>query len=302
MKKIIYLFVILLATSISYSQTQSLPKMKFSSILLSAPSQQIVPKPKYIIDSLTNHVDSIYYVNDTLYVQQLDTTLTTITFTVNYADNPYEELWNSGPLSAANVNFLAGKYSYDIGPVHGNLQRPLKLIINADGVISERSWHTVNSNDFRVPIGTIQAYMGSGSYLTTLERNGWYLCDGRSISSLDSLNSSEKNALIALLNSGGNPNPNNLPDMRGYFLRGADNGTGNDPDNGSRGGSGAKLGSIQANSVQSHNHTIAADPAPGAGTSVATSAGNTTTVTTNASGGNETRPMNIYVNWIIKAK
>ncbi len=297
MKKLLFLFLFLIMGSAAFSQTQTLPKMKFSGVLMSAPQSYIYQVGPY--DKVAP-VDTINY--DTVEYRHVDSSLTQISFTVNYSDGAFEELWSSGPLNAAQVNFSNGRYSYDIGPVHGDIQRPWKIIITADGEVTEKIWHKTESNNFRDPIGTVQAYMGAGAYLTYLERQGWYLCDGRAIASLDSLSTSEKTALIALLTSGGNPNPNFLPDMRGYFLRGADNGTGNDPDNGSRGGSGAKLGSIQSNSVQSHSHSIAADAAAGAGTRVATSAGNSTTVTSNASGGNETRPKNIYVNWIIKAK
>ena len=289
MKKIVFIFLFIVASSVAFSQTQSLPKMKFSSVLMRTVT----------IGSQNSGIVAPY---DTLSYRVIDSSLTTITFLVLYADSPFEEIWNSGPLTAAQVNFLNGNYSYKIGPVHGNIARAMKLVIIADGDTTERSWHSPASNEFRVPLGTVQAYMGAGSYLTYLETTGGYLCDGRAISSLDSLTGSEKNALKALLQSGGNPDSDHLPDMRGYFLRGADNGSGNDPDVAARSGSGAKLGSAQTDRLQSHSHTVNADAAAGAGTSVATSAGTTTTVTTNATGGNETRPKNIYVNWIIKAK
>ncbi|MBI3260480.1 MAG: tail fiber protein [Ignavibacteriae bacterium] len=284
MKKIVFIFLFIVAGSVAFSQTQSLPKMKFTSLLMNPPVKIANPP-----------LDSVSY-------QTIDSTLTTITFTVNYSDGAMEEIWNSGAQAAGDVNFLNGKFSYNIGPVHGDISRPMKIVVDADGYIFERAWHSPASNDFRVPLGTVQAYMGAGSYLTYLEKSGWYLCDGRAIASLDSLTASEKNALAALLASGGNPDNTSLPDMRGYFLRGADNSSGNDPDEGSRSGTGAKLGSVQGDRLQSHSHTINADAAAGAGTSVATSAATTTTVTTNATGGNETRPKNIYVNWIIKAK
>ncbi len=297
MKKLIFLFLFLIMGSAAYSQTQTLPKMKFSGVLMTTPQSFIYQASPF--DKVAP-VDTINY--DTVQYRQVDSSLTQISFTVKYSDGAFEDIWTSGPLNAAQVSFNYGRYSYDIGPVNGDFQRPWKLVIIADGDTTERVWHKTESNTFRDPIGTVQAYMGAGAYLTYLERQGWYLCDGRAIATLDSLTTSEKSALVSLLASGGSPNPNILPDMRGYFLRGADNGTGNDPDNASRGGSGAKLGSTQTNSVQSHTHSIAADAAAGAGTSVATSAGNTTTVTSNANGGNETRPKNIYVNWIIKAK
>jgi hypothetical protein len=88
-----------------------------------------------------------------------------------------------------------------------------------------------------------------------LEVSGWFVCDGRSIPSLSHLTNDEKSALINLLYASGNPNYNNLPDMRGYFLRGVDGGSGNDPGHAARTGIGSKLGGIQEEEFKSHNHT-----------------------------------------------
>lgn len=284
MKNLVYILMLVAMGSVAFAQTQSVPAFKFSMTLLNAPIT--VPNPPY---------------SDVTY-QTVDTTLTTVTITVQYADDN-TVIWSSGALTSAQVNFNKGTLNYNIGPVHGNLLRDMKIVVDADGVITERPWgQVVTTSQFRTPIGVVQSYMGNGSYLAYLESVGWYLCDGRTIASLTGLSADEKAALISLLHSGGNPDSTRLPDMRGYFLRGADQGSGNDPDFAARSGSGAKLGSSQTAQVQAHTHTLAADPSIGAGTSVATSAGNTTTVTTSSTGGSETRPKNIYVNWIIRAK
>lgn len=132
-----------------------------------------------------------------------------------------------------------------------------------------------------VPIGSIQAFMG-----TTIP-DGWMLCDG---STFDGTTYPE------LQNTLGSTT---LPDLRGVFLRGLDDGRGFD--------TGRVLGSYQADELKSHNHSyldvstnneghIAGGPS--------VSARNSTDVTriTNSTGGIETRPKNVAVNYIIRVK
>ncbi len=119
----------------------------------------------------------------------------------------------------------------------------------------------------------------------------------------------------------------NVPDYRGYFLRMTDIGTANDPDSGTRtaqaagANTGDNVGSRQASAYGSHSHQTytGIDNANGGftGQGGATTAGiwstggagnltvnqvgslaNTMQVT--ASGGNETRPRNVYVNYCIR--
>jgi microcystin-dependent protein len=97
----------------------------------------------------------------------------------------------------------------------------------------------------------------------------------------------------------------NLPDFRGYFLRGWDHGAGIDPDAGSRtdrgdGTTGDNVGTIQQDEFESHTHTfgIETEGTAGGGDSVDNSAD--ADYTTNARGGNETRPKNINVMYCIR--
>ena len=161
-----------------------------------------------------------------------------------------------------------------------------------------------------VPIGTILAYGGlvDGNARGRLEGQGWLICDGEELSRDDY---SELYEVIGgSFGDGDNVNTFNLPDLRGRFVRGVDNGAGRDPDANSRGASaeggntGDKVGSAQGDAFKSHEHqytahgnTNAVEPYnyPGAG-------GGNPKKKTEATGGKETRPKNIYVNWIIKAK
>jgi microcystin-dependent protein len=169
------------------------------------------------------------------------------------------------------------------------------------------------------PPGSVMAYMGTNA------PNGWLLCDGSVVSI------SQYPALYAVIGtSSGNGNGSsttfNLPDMRGVFLRGV-NGTRSDglgdqdaairqsPVTGAN--SGNAVGSYQTDMFKSHNHApVGTAPTgfltwyePTGGSSGADSGlqaiqgGGITcgasTETANT-GGSETRPRNVYVNYIIK--
>jgi microcystin-dependent protein len=147
--------------------------------------------------------------------------------------------------------------------------------------------------------------------------NGWELCDGRMLSRTDP----KYKALFDVIGTihGGDADPNfQLPDYRGRFLRGVDNGSERDPDAARRsapgqnnsGNSGAEVGSVQDDQFLRHSHTIAgfhleADGGSGFdGAGMDTNSNRNHPMThdygTSSAGGSETRPKNAYVNYIIK--
>lgn len=143
-----------------------------------------------------------------------------------------------------------------------------------------------------------------------LESWGWTACDGRS---LDRYDYPELFAALGYLYGGSDP-LFNLPDYGGYFLRGLDPGKGADPDRDKRtappGGSAEGVGSTQDCAFQQHEHqylgaSLAGAAAQGDQSSATTSQENYTTgggaypsgVKTSQT---ETRPVNVYVNYIIK--
>ena len=112
-----------------------------------------------------------------------------------------------------------------------------------------------------------------------------------------------------------------LPDLRGRFLRGVDEGTGRDPDAGARtesqtgGNSGDDVGSLEGDSLASHSHTWRSirysgvgnyvsgfDFGLGVGVSYYSGVRGDVTATgpVEQTGGSETRPVNAYVIYIIK--
>jgi microcystin-dependent protein len=159
-------------------------------------------------------------------------------------------------------------------------------------------------------VGTVIAYAGDNS--TTIEADGWMLCDGRA---LDRHTHAPLFGAIQVKHGAGDGvNTFNIPDYRGLFLRGVDAGVGRDPDSASRGQmaaggvSGDSAGSVQSDMFASHNHANHSSENP-TGAILATpreflAGGNinqgSITTAILPSGGNETRPKNAYVNYLIR--
>lgn len=194
------------------------------------------------------------------------------------------------------------------------------LITNGSGTLS---WSNVSADS--VPTGTMLWY-GSGTAPT-----GYLNGDGSAVSR------TTYSSLYAVFGDafgeGNGTTTFNLPDCRGYFVRGFDNTAGNDPNSGTRtamatgGNTGDAIGSIQADAtalptnsfstgtnIGDHTHGVsiasaaggsAVFPAPGNGADSGSDS-TTTTVSSNHShnvtggGDSETRPLNFYMNCIIK--
>ena len=165
-----------------------------------------------------------------------------------------------------------------------------------------------NAVNMLVPIGTIMAYGGdtaNAEVVKQLEGQGWLPCDGRKVERQDY--GDLFNAIGTAYGAGDAPTKFQVPDFRGRFLRGTDQGTKRDPDAGSRraepngGNSGDKAGSIQDDQFKEHTHTYNMFP-HSSGDIASGRYWQGGRAETGKAGGNETRPKNVYVNWIIKAK
>jgi microcystin-dependent protein len=184
--------------------------------------------------------------------------------------------------------------------------------------------------DNGVPVGTLVPFAGP----TTKIPEGWVICDG---SALDGTDPDYVQLYSVLGNTWGGSGTNfNLPDLRGKFLRGVDAGAGKDIGASSRsaeksgGNTGDAVGTYQGEQTKSHNHGVT-DPGhnhsyndvfysenggsvetgnnQGSGNSDDDNSGwgfdrttedKTTGVSVNSTGGNETRPVNAAVYYIIK--
>lgn len=166
----------------------------------------------------------------------------------------------------------------------------------------------------QLPVGTIISYAGQQSTLNTPALNGWLLCDGSAVAT------TQYGKLYQAIGSayGSSDGYFNLPDLRGVFLRGIDTTGVVDPDYQQRSSPvanenttvGAVVGSRQADQVRNHQHNwndyFARITHNGNDVTVQVASGEgnqqPTQPTTNTDGGgNETRPYNVYVYYLIYA-
>lgn len=164
------------------------------------------------------------------------------------------------------------------------------------------------------PSGIVLPFAGDASEVPV----GWLLCNGATVS-----RSSFRdlfNVIGTAWGEGDGASTFHIPDMRGTFLRGVDKpdsdpAAGRDPDAGTRtalnvgGNTGNNIGSAQGESLGPHNHAIGGqfnNQCCGSDIAMFTYFNgnprtNYTAQTGNDGGvGNETRPKNVYVNYIIK--
>lgn len=190
------------------------------------------------------------------------------------------------------------------GAVSGPLDAP------TDGFSNAQAQALANRTEFLrrrlLPIGSI--VMWTGSVVTPIDN--WLFCDGSAV-----LRSGQYSDLYAVIGDafgeGDGSTTFNVPDFRGMFPRGVDNmggsAAGNDPDAASRtasgtgGNTGNNVGSKQGDELKSHSHDVPTVDGIGGSTELLQdTAGSVTAQSTDSTGGNETRPKNIYVGFIIK--
>ena len=140
-----------------------------------------------------------------------------------------------------------------------------------------------------VPVGSITMYAANTA------PTGWLECSGAAVSRTTYAGLFA--AIGTVFGAGDGSTTFNLPDMRGEFARGWDNGRGVDP--------ARAFGSAQADELEAHVHSVtppASNDTAGSGLT-ATGTGGAETITpynTASTGGTETRPRNIALMFIIK--
>ena len=213
--------------------------------------------------------------------------------------------------------------------VFANNDDNLKVEIDGETIYNDK-FNTVpyaKAADNGVPVGAIMPFAGAVSSGGGLEEpiNGWIVCNGATLT-----NNAKFDKLKSVLGSAWGAN--RVPDLRGTFLRGVNNGrsdTYKDPDASSRvsvhsGNSGDKVGAFQKDEFKSHNHEITDPGHKHEFTYKRPQSHNEfdwgndqrpvdhyddetkdtkkayTGITINNRGGAETRPVNAAVNFIIK--
>lgn len=251
---------------------------------------------------------------------------TVVSFRVYNSDDLSTVKYSFMNRTPAQVNFNAtsGEIAFTmtgISPTRKELT--VRVYLNdGSGPVYETQKFFTSQAKTGPPVGSIMPFYGTAAAAAALELGGWYLCDGRAISSIpDSVvYPSEKSALIAVVGS-------NLPDLRGVFLRGIDPAGTYDPT------ANRAPGDFQNSQIQGHTHnydrannsTASANASVGVSvstanvrndaanvnvlTSVSTTGGDhshtinhTTAQTENAGTGNDTRPVNKAVNYLIKVR
>ena len=146
------------------------------------------------------------------------------------------------------------------------------------------------------PPGTIVAFAGPSTRIPP----GWLFCDGASVGreTYPTLFA----AIGTTWGSGTGTSSFNLPDLRGRFLRGTDQGSNRDLD---RVNSDAGVGTFQDDQFRLHSHTVPTGTGPDLGPSVPSVVqyyfrSAVSPITTSTTGGSETRPTNAAVTYIIR--
>ena len=261
------------------------------------------------------------------------TAFTTVTIKIYSQDTSGSPISTIPSLSKSAIGFNSstGGFSYTVTGIAASRYNYIaKVCLDAEVNSSFVREFTISTGGAIFPIGSVIAYMGNASTVAGLELSGWYKCDGRAISSLNaSLSGDEISAFVNVVGS-------NLPNLRGVFLRGLDEGRGFDEDAGTRTGGEGTTGvrSYQPHQVQAHTHTGTTTSdgnhnhggvtgnagyasssftrGPGEGAiadaigshhhSISTDGAHTHSLTINNNSGAETRPENIAVYYIIRGR
>lgn len=214
-----------------------------------------------------------------------------------------------------------------VNEINGNLD---STNIEAGGISVTNLSSSVQASF--VPTGTFFYWAGSQSSVPT----GYLYCDGSAVSR--TTYATLFNVIGESFGQGDNATTFNLPDTRGYFVRGLSDGTARDPNAATRtaaatgGNTGDNVGSVETSSITSHTHTASSavtDPghthagrtytttgsnggfpvgqtgteqgaSPQSGLAVSNTTGITVATTNTSTGGSETRPLNINLAGIIK--
>ncbi len=209
------------------------------------------------------------------------------------------------------------------GTLNGTLNGSIYLKVKGESVtlqnVGANDWLVVNDARDNTPVGTVLASASGNT------PPGYLACNGAQLVNTDY---PELSASVGI-NWGGDGSSFRLPDLRGRFLRGRANGESTDPDRFSRtnlysgGNSGDQVGSYQEDAMLRHTHGHNASPGSLSGNGLVRVTDGTEPKTTvddslnstageidsqkavalqidNAGTGNETRPENANVHYIIK--
>ncbi len=163
------------------------------------------------------------------------------------------------------------------------------------------AWECADQSTGAMPVAAVQ------SFATASCPAGWLAADGSDVGR--AAYSDLFTAIGTMYGSGDGSTTFTLPDYRGYFLRGLDNGAANDPDSATRldrgdGTAGDAVGTKQDDAFESHYHSYTAgedkDVSSGGTKARDNDWGGSSHNTGSTGTSTETRPKNIYVLYCIK--
>lgn len=270
------------------------------------------------------------------------TAFTTVTIKIYAKDTAGSPVRTIAGLSKTDIGFnsTTGAFSYSVtGIAASRYSYIAKVCLDADVNSSYVREFTISTGGAIFPVGSVIAYMGKASSVADLETSGWYKCDGRAISSLTSSLSADE--ISAFQNIVGSYLPDlrsmflrGVDDGRGWdddagtringaidgttgvgsyefckvediTLSGSTNAAGSHNHGGSTGNatetfayttqggiSSGGSATLANNSYAQHTHSISSDG----------SHSHSVTVSYDAGGGNETRPENISVYYLIRGR
>lgn len=215
----------------------------------------------------------------------------------------------------ADVDFSTGYYWMKIEILEGSNYREVSY-----SQLPSSPYAEIAHNAISYPAGLIAPFAGTKDKIP----NGWLLCDGSAVSRSDYANLYD--AIGVCWGTGDGASTFNLPDLRGMFLRGVSDESGNDPDADNRilltdngGNTGNNVGSYQGDAIRNIVGSFSSSsvwPNEGTGfvrTEITNCGGGqdgscwdsrTATFSYDASRvvpvGNDNRPKNVYVTYIIK--
>ena len=214
----------------------------------------------------------------------------------------------------SDIDFSIGYYWMKIEMLEGNNYREVSY-----SQLPSSPYAEIAHNATLFPAGLIAPFAGTKDKVP----NGWLLCDGSAVS-----RSKYKNLYDAIgvcWGTGDGSTTFNLPDLRGMFLRGVSDESGNDPDADKRvlltdngGNTGNNVGSYQGDAIRNITGLVngsgiswpdiwgegAFETMTSAGGHSNSSSGNGRAFSFDASRvvpvGGDNRPKNVYVTYIIK--
>lgn len=251
-----------------------------------------------ISDIQTNRtiaVDTTLLVSDAIVF--IDSALTVTATLPAVASTPVGKQITVANVHAASIGIAKGNAAELVDGFNTLLIHPGQSAVLCN---TGTAWTLLNKYN-SVPVGTVHAWTGAYASIPP----GYLLCDGAAVSRTAYDRLFAKIGITA--GQGDGSTTFNVPDHRGFFLRGTDPTPVRDPGPrtamGTGGNTGTLVNTVEAQDIVAHAHTIATiNGYGGSGTTNVAGAGapNIAPISGNAAGGSETRPMNAAVTYIIK--